>query len=84
MGRLRTSLQDVAVHDEYGLEVTVNDFEAIDFELNPNRSRFGATSYNQVSTDRYQPTVELSGYDRGASDRTVRGYPLYPIDSGTR
>lgn len=84
MGRLRTSLQDVAIQDEYGLEVTVNDFEAIDFELNPNRSRFGATSYNQVSTDRYQPTVELSGYDRGASDKTVRGYPLYPIDSGTR
>ena len=83
-GRLRTSMQDVVVSDEYGLDVTVNDFESIDFELNPNRTYFGASSFNQENTDRYQPQVQISGRDRGLADETIRGYPLFPIDGGTR
>ncbi len=76
--RLRTSTRDVEINSEGAESVTINDFESIDFEMNPNRVFF-ATGSDDVNT--YVRGKELSGRDRvGMSEKTIRGLPLYPVN----
>ncbi len=82
MNRLRASFRDVEVRDERGGEVDVSDFESVEFELNPNRPFFGATSENEGGV--YYRTAEVSHLDRGLGTESIRGYPLFPVDGSTR
>jgi GWxTD domain-containing protein len=82
MNRLRTSFRDVEVRDVRGRNVDVSDFESVEFELNPNRPHFGATS-DEGSGD-YRRTTEISHLDRGLGTESIRGYPLFPVDGGTQ
>ncbi|MDP6042189.1 MAG: hypothetical protein QGG64_26810, partial [Candidatus Latescibacteria bacterium] len=76
--RLRTSTRDVEIEGDHAESVTVSDFESIDFEMNPNRVFFSTDSDD---VDRYVRGKELFGRDRlGASEQTIRGLPLYPVN----
>jgi GWxTD domain-containing protein len=79
-GRYRTSTRDKLIVGEYGQQVELQDFESIDFEMNPNRSLFIGEQDN------------ANGYVRGTEEATQRGkmrekpihgIPLFPIDGGT-
>ena len=82
MGRLRESFRDVEVRDVRGRNVDISDFESVDFELNPNRPFFGATSDDENGD--YRRTTEISQLDRGLGTESIRGYPLFPVDGGSR
>jgi len=79
-GRYRTSARDIVIAGSNAERVEGNDFESIDFEMNPNRSFF-------VSSDDQGPQ-----YVRGTEDLTqrgktrehlIRGIPLFPVDGST-
>ena len=82
MGRLRTSNRDVQYQGEDAGDVIVADFESIDYELNPNRVFFGG---GEARNDgKYYDDAQDSHRDRGAGTEIIRGFPLFPVDGGTR
>ncbi|MBT4138506.1 MAG: GWxTD domain-containing protein [Candidatus Latescibacteria bacterium] len=82
MGRLRTSTRDVHYQGEDAGDVVVSDFESIDYELNPNRTFFGGGESR--NDGKYYNDIQDSHRDRGVGTDNIRGFPLFPIDGGTR
>lgn len=82
MGRLRTSTRDVHYQGEDAGDVVVSDFESIDYELNPNRTFFGGGESR--NDGKYYDDAQDSHRDRGAGTDNIRGFPLFPVDGGTR
>ncbi len=82
MGRLRTSMRDVQYQGEDAGDIIVSDFESIDYELNPNRTFFGGGA--DRNDGKYYDDVQDSHRDRDAGMTNIRGFPLFPIDGGTR
>ncbi len=79
--RLRTSTRDVEILSETAAGISVGDFESIDFGLNPNR---GLTASIGDETGEYVRGAELTSRDMmGMMEITIRGIPLFPIDSTT-
>ena len=82
MGRLRTSTRDVQYQGEDAGDLIVADFESIDYELNPNRTFFGGGA--DRNDGNYYDDVQDSHRDRDAGMTNIRGFPIFPIDGGTR
>ena len=82
MGRLRTSTRDVQYQGEDAGGMVVADFESIDYELNPNRNFFGGGE--DRNDGNYYDDAQDSHRDRGAGTEIIRGFPLFPVDGGTR
>lgn len=81
MGRLRTSTRDVQYQGEDAGDLIVADFESIDYESNPNRTFFGGGA--DRNDGNYYDDVQDSHRDRDAGMTNIRGFPIFPIDSGT-
>ena len=79
-GRYRTSTRDREIVGEYGQQVDYQDFESIDFEMNPNRSYFIS---DQDNTNRYVRGTEEATYRGRMRESPIHGLPLFPIDGGT-
>lgn len=82
MGRLRTSTRDVQYQGEDAGDLIIADFESIDYELNPNRTFFGGGAGRNDGN--YYDDVQDSHRDRDAGMTNIRGFPIFPIDGGTR
>jgi len=79
-GRMRTSARDQVIEGEYGQQVDSQDFESIDFEMNPNRSFFVGEQDNSNS---YVRGTEETSYRGRMREKPILGIPLFPVDGGT-
>ncbi|MDP6042561.1 MAG: GWxTD domain-containing protein, partial [Candidatus Latescibacteria bacterium] len=82
MGRLRTSTRDVQYQGEDAGDLVIADFESIDYELNPNRTFFGGGA--DRNDGQYYDDKQDSHRDRDAGMTNIRGFPIFPVDGGTR
>jgi GWxTD domain-containing protein len=79
-GRYRTSTRNKKIVGEYGQQVEYQDFESIDFEMNPNRSFFIGEQDNSTA---YVRGTEEATHRGRMREKPIHGIPLFPVDGGT-